>query len=226
MRDADAARFRTLADLRGRRVATLGGTIAYEILLARRSASTASRRSRTTTTCIRTGSRCSAASMPCCSTTCSPSGASDACPGFTRAAGERRDRPLRRRPGAGATRRCAIASTTILRAAMRDGTLERDLPQVERLERRSAAALRARARRRADPAGRAARYAAAGVATMSRVDGGARVICPSLLRASVVTIVLSCLSMALAVVLGVLIASGRVYGDRAACALRSPATSS
>ena len=33
VRDADAQRFRTLADLKGRRVATLGGTIAYEILL-------------------------------------------------------------------------------------------------------------------------------------------------------------------------------------------------
>src|SRR5229473_1761274 len=32
-RDADASRFRTLHDLAGRRVATLGGTIAYEILL-------------------------------------------------------------------------------------------------------------------------------------------------------------------------------------------------
>ena len=34
VRAADASRFRTLADLHGRRVATLGGTIAYEILLA------------------------------------------------------------------------------------------------------------------------------------------------------------------------------------------------
>ena len=33
VRDGDATRFRTLADLRGRRVGTLGGTIAYEILL-------------------------------------------------------------------------------------------------------------------------------------------------------------------------------------------------
>jgi His/Glu/Gln/Arg/opine family amino acid ABC transporter permease subunit len=33
VRSADAAHFRTLADLRGRRVGTLGGTIAYEILL-------------------------------------------------------------------------------------------------------------------------------------------------------------------------------------------------
>jgi polar amino acid transport system substrate-binding protein len=37
---------------------------------------------------------------------------------------------------------------------------------------------------------------------------------PSLLNASIVTIVLSCLSMGLAVGLGVLIASGRVYGNR------------
>ena len=37
---------------------------------------------------------------------------------------------------------------------------------------------------------------------------------PSLLRASAVTIVLSCLSMALAVGLGVVIATGRVYGGR------------
>ena len=34
VRTADAARFRTLADLAGRRVGTLGGTIAYNILLA------------------------------------------------------------------------------------------------------------------------------------------------------------------------------------------------
>jgi polar amino acid transport system substrate-binding protein len=39
---------------------------------------------------------------------------------------------------------------------------------------------------------------------------------PSLLRASVVTIVLSCVSMALAVALGVLIATGRVYGGSVA----------
>ena len=37
---------------------------------------------------------------------------------------------------------------------------------------------------------------------------------PSLLQASVVTIALSCLSMGLAVVIGVLIATGRVYGAR------------
>lgn len=36
---------------------------------------------------------------------------------------------------------------------------------------------------------------------------------PALLRASVITIVLSCASMALAIVIGILIASGRVYGN-------------
>jgi polar amino acid transport system substrate-binding protein len=42
---------------------------------------------------------------------------------------------------------------------------------------------------------------------------------PSLLRASVITLVLSCLAMALAVALGVAIASGRVYGSRITRAL-------
>ena len=49
------------------------------------------------------------------------------------------------------------------------------------------------------------------VANVSRWEAARRYL-PSLLRASVVTIVLSCLSMGLAVVVGVLIATGRVYG--------------
>jgi polar amino acid transport system substrate-binding protein len=51
----------------------------------------------------------------------------------------------------------------------------------------------------------------ASVATMSKWEATKRYV-PSLLRASVVTIVLSCLSMALAVSIGVVIATGRVYG--------------
>ncbi|HKE82807.1 MAG TPA: ABC transporter permease subunit [Vicinamibacterales bacterium] len=38
VREADAARFRTLADLRGRQVATLGATLAYDLLLKAQSA--------------------------------------------------------------------------------------------------------------------------------------------------------------------------------------------
>ena len=33
VREADAARYRALADLRGRRVATLGATLAYDLLI-------------------------------------------------------------------------------------------------------------------------------------------------------------------------------------------------
>ena len=54
---------------------------------------------------------------------------------------------------------------------------------------------------------------AIGVAAMSRWEA-ARQYVPSLVRASVVTLVLSCLAMGLAVGLGVLIATGRVYGSR------------
>jgi polar amino acid transport system substrate-binding protein len=51
----------------------------------------------------------------------------------------------------------------------------------------------------------------ASVATVGKWEAARRYL-PSLLQASVVTIVLSCLSMALAVAIGVLIAVGRVYG--------------
>jgi polar amino acid transport system substrate-binding protein len=50
-------------------------------------------------------------------------------------------------------------------------------------------------------------------ATMSPFEAARRYL-PALLRASVVTIVLSCLSMGLAVMLGVMIATGRVYGAK------------
>jgi polar amino acid transport system substrate-binding protein len=53
----------------------------------------------------------------------------------------------------------------------------------------------------------------ASVATMSGMEAARRYL-PSLLQASVVTILLSCVSMGLAVALGVVIATGRVYGSR------------
>jgi polar amino acid transport system substrate-binding protein len=57
VRAEDHARYTTLASLRGRRVGTLGGTIAYERLLA------------AMTTSIRTPICAAAASTRCCSTT-------------------------------------------------------------------------------------------------------------------------------------------------------------
>ncbi|MBW8895648.1 MAG: amino acid ABC transporter permease [Acidobacteria bacterium] len=50
------------------------------------------------------------------------------------------------------------------------------------------------------------------MATLGRWQATLRYV-PSLIRAAGVTLVLSCLSMAIAVMLGVLIASGRVYGS-------------
>ena len=66
----------------------------------------------------------------------------------------------------------------------------------------------------AGPAGHAADRAADAASVVTMPFEAARRYLPSLLRASVVTIVLSCLAMALAVTIGVLIASGRVYGGR------------
>jgi polar amino acid transport system substrate-binding protein len=60
--------------------------------------------------------------------------------------------------------------------------------------------------------------ATAGAVTVSGWEAARRYL-PSLLRAASITIVLSCLAMALAVVLGVAIASGRVYGSRLTRAL-------
>jgi polar amino acid transport system substrate-binding protein len=51
------------------------------------------------------------------------------------------------------------------------------------------------------------------VASMSWWDASLRYL-PSLVKASGVTVALSCVSMVLAVALGILIASGRVYGNR------------
>jgi His/Glu/Gln/Arg/opine family amino acid ABC transporter permease subunit len=105
------------------------------------------------------------------------------------------------------------AVNDILRGAMRDGTLERifrkwnvwneDQPALYR---------RLLAGEAVEPV--TGLDTAASVATMSQWEAAARYF-PSLLRASVVTIALSCLAMVLAVAVGVLIATGRVYGNAA-----------
>ena len=193
-RSADRARgrrdaFRSLADLRGRRVATLGGTIAYEILL-RPSASTASSPSRTTTTCIRIPTWWSAGSTRCCSTTSSPSARSDATPDCSPCSRAGRDRALRRHPGAGErraarsrqrstpARRCATArssgssgsgtsGTTISRSCTRELTAAGD--------RRSAAAAR---RLGAGVAARAGGDAALPAVAAARRGDHARAVVP------------------------------------------------
>jgi polar amino acid transport system substrate-binding protein len=104
------------------------------------------------------------------------------------------------------------AINEILKGAMRDGTLERILRKWNvwnddqpRLYAALLAGTPVAPVTGLDPS--------ANVATMSKWDAAKRYF-PSLLRASVVTIALSCLSMGLAIVVGVLIATGRVYGSR------------
>jgi polar amino acid transport system substrate-binding protein len=210
VRDADAGTLRRLADLKGRRVATLGGTIAYEILLQ------AERRY----------------GLQAVSYDDDVHPYSDLLLG--RVDGVLLDNVLaeRRRKnmpgitvqpqavamshyvGVLAARNASMrdAVNEVLRGAMRDGTLERifrkwgvwndDQPALY-------ASLIAR--HPVPPVSLSELDEPIGVATMSRWNATMRYV-PSLLKAAAVTLILSCLSMAIAVSLGVLIASGRVYG--------------
>jgi His/Glu/Gln/Arg/opine family amino acid ABC transporter permease subunit len=210
VRDADADRLRMLADLRGKRVATLAGTIAYEILLrAERDYG-----------------------LQAVSYEDDVHPFSDLAIGRVDAVvldnvlAERRHRTI---PGFSiqpqtiaighyvgvlAPGNAPLRDTIdeILRGAMRDGTLEQifrrwrvwndDQPKLY-------AQLLA-----GKPVEPVTGFDTSGnVATMPKWEAAKRYF-PSLLRASVVTIVLSCLSMGLAVVFGVMIATGRVYGAR------------
>ncbi|HMD37523.1 MAG TPA: ABC transporter substrate-binding protein/permease [Vicinamibacterales bacterium] len=209
VRDADAATLQSLADLKGRRVGTLAGTIAYEILLKAQK-----------------------------DYGLLPVPYEDDVHPYTdltigridgvlldNVLAERRQRSVKGftiqpqsvavghyigvlAPGQAPTR---DAINEILRAAMRDGTLEGvfrkwnvwndDQPKLyDRLL----------AGQKVDPV--SGFDTSASVATMSGWEAAKQYL-PSLLRASVVTIALSCLSMALAVGLGMLIAVGRVYGN-------------
>jgi His/Glu/Gln/Arg/opine family amino acid ABC transporter permease subunit len=202
VRDADAGTLRRLADLKGRRVGTLGGTMAYEILLQ------------------------------------AVSYDDDVHPYsdllLGRVDGVLLDNVLaerRRKTMAGITiqpeavatshyvgvlssRNASLrdAANEVLLAAMRDGTLERifrkwgvwndDQP---------ALCAKLIARQPVPPVTMADSDGTIGVAALSRWQATLRYV-PSLIKAAAVTLVLSCLSMTLAVALGVLIASGRVYG--------------
>ncbi len=209
VRDADAATVTSLADLRGKRVGTLAGTIAYEILLkAQRDYGLlpVSYEDDVHPFSDLTIGRVDAVLLD-------------------NVLAERRHRAMRGftiQPqsaaighyiGVMSPKQAPLrdAINEILRGAMRDGTLERifrkwnvwndDQPRLyERLL----------AGQPVEPV--TGFDTSSSVATMPGWVA-ARQYLPSLLRASVVTIVLSCLSMALAVALGVLIATGRVYGS-------------
>jgi polar amino acid transport system substrate-binding protein len=231
VREADAARFRTLADLRGRRVATLGATLAYDLLLR---------------------AQAEYAVIPI-------TYEDDVHPYSDLAIGRvdavlldyvLAERGVRRNPGlANQTTDMGVGSyvgilapdnselrdrmNDVLRQAMRDGRLEAifrrwdmwndDQPRLYvRLigepdagppppsERGSASLGGAGIRSAPQQSGRADEGQAESPALT--MGGEAWRYLPALLNAAAITLVLSCLSMGLAIGVGLLIASGRVYG--------------
>jgi polar amino acid transport system substrate-binding protein len=208
VRAEDAARFRTLADLRARRVATLSGTLAYEILLeAERS------------------SGITAVSYD-----------DDVHPYEDLLLGRvdavlldhvLADRAMRRtaglvtQPDTVAVGHYVIISApsntalreqvdTILRAAMGDGTLERIFRKWN-VWNEDQPRLYASVLAGSFVSGTLGTFGTQANGTLGTI-GTVKLYAPSLLRGAVITLVLSCLSMALAVALGTLIAIGRVYG--------------
>jgi len=214
VRDGEAGRYQRLADLAGRRVGTLGNTLAYDILLA------AEREHRLTAVAYEDDVHPFSDLML---------GRVDAVL-LDNVLAERRRRRMTgftiQPESVAIGHYVGVLSKAnaplrdqlndILRGAMRDGTLERVFRKWEvwnddqpRLHSRvlNGDAIAAVEGVTGVTGALAENPAAAGSwrdATLSYL--------PLLLRASIVTIALSCLSMALAVALGVLIASGRVYG--------------
>lgn len=204
VRSGDGQRFRRLADLRGRRIATLGGTIAYDLLVAAEG----------TLGVI------------------AVSYDDDVHPYTDLAIGRvdavlldhiLAERAMRRVPGL-VTHAEAVAVgryvgvlapdqtalrdrvDDILRAAMRDGRLER-IFRKWRVWNDDQPRLYAKVLAASAMASRDTRPAAPSLATV----GAVRRYFPALLRAAAITLALSVAAMALAVALGGLIATGRVY---------------
>ena len=208
VREADAGRLTTLADLRGRRVGTLGGTIAYEILLRAEQKH----------------------GLQAVSYDDDVHPYSDLLIGRLDAVvldnvlAERRRRTM---PGITVQPRAIAFShyvgvlaprnasmrdavDEVLRRSMADGTLERIFRKWNVWNDDQPALYERLLKREAVPAisglddAIATRGASIGQITLRYL--------PALVRAAAVTLILSCLSMAVAVGLGVAIASGRVYG--------------
>jgi polar amino acid transport system substrate-binding protein len=205
VRENDRGRFRTLADLRGRKVATLGATVAYDMLLSQQQQGNLE----------------------------VVSYDDDVHP-YEDLAGGRIDavmldniiavRSTRRVAGlviqtqpVAAGHYIGVLATgntklrnqinEILRARMRDGTLERIYRKWGIWDSYQPAFFASVLN-----ADGSAKKAVEGHGPTQNLDIVLRYI-PALLRASLITIVLSCAAMALAVFVGVFIASGRVYGS-------------
>jgi polar amino acid transport system substrate-binding protein len=206
VRAADAPRFRTLADLRGRRVATLGATLAFDILTAAQAEH-------------------DVVPVPY---------EDDVHPYSDLAIGRvdavlldevLAERGVRRNPGL--TNQTTDVGTgyyvgllapenaelrdrmdEILKQAMRDGRLEAIFRRWQMWNDDQAVLYRGL---NGDQGSGIGDQRDQGSGTSSTWDATGRYL-PALLSATVITLALSSLSMMLAVVIGVLIASGRVYG--------------
>jgi polar amino acid transport system substrate-binding protein len=208
VRAADASRLRTLSDLKGRRVGTLGGTLAYEILLG-------------------AGARYGIEAVSYDDDTHPYSdlllGRVDAVL-LDNVIAERRGRQVTgvtiqpetvaigHYVGVLAPQNTPMRDevSAALLGAMRDGSLERILRKW-RVWNDDQPALYAKLLTGAPTSPVAAAGESAAAPPVTRWQTTRRYL-PTLLRAAGVTLVLSCVSMAAAVALGVLIASGRVYG--------------
>ena len=212
VRDADAGRYRTLADLRGKSVATLGGTIAYEILLRAEQDYGIKPMSYDDDVHPYTDlviGRVDAVLLD----NVLAARRQKAMQGFTV---QPQTVAIGHYVGVMAPENAALRDRIngILLNAVRDGSLERIL-RTWSVWNDDQPILHAKLLAGEPIQPVVGLDTSTSVATASRWEAARRYL-PSLLRASVVTIVLSCLSMGLAVIIGVMIATGRVYGGRLA----------
>jgi polar amino acid transport system substrate-binding protein len=107
----------------------------------------------------------------------------------------------------------------ILRSAIRDGTLEKIFRRYGMWNARVATLYEAEGKDQPDAAAGTGAGGVNASPPASAGFGAARRYLPRLLQAAGITVILSCLSMGLAVGVGILIASGRVYGAPPVAAL-------
>ena len=205
VRQSDRERYRTLADLRGRRVATLGATLAYDILLA-----ADAEHGLVVVTYEDDVHPYSDLALGRVDAVVLDAVLADR--GVRRNAGlvnQDADLGVGYYVGVLAPEQSALRDRVngILREAMRDGRLESVFRRWEMWNE--------------DQPRLYARLLAGDTVDLQRISSGstdtweaARRYFPALLQAALITLILSCAAMALAVVTGSLIAAGRVYGPR------------
>ena len=221
VRTADSAKFRTLDDLARHKVATLGGTGAYEILLKAKA---------------RIGIVPVSYDDDVHPYSDLVSGRVDAVL-LDNVIADRSQRKLKgfviqpqvvdtgHYVGVIALRNVALRDSVndILRARMRDGSLEQIFRKWNVWDDRQAQYEARVTSATTIVAGAVANTATASATATTRADSSSSitlsgqpsaigVYLPALLRAAVITLVLSCIAMALAVSVGILVAAGRVYG--------------